>query len=149
MKILGVLLLLIATTVSVRAAEPDHKARMKMAFNFAMAMNNAIADAKPLEPVKPTPVAKTCLCSGLCECGCNDGVPCDCKGAKPQSRETVNSPVQEPTTTMFITTPTETEYGGQMEARLFRGGSRNFRINRPAIFRSGRFSAGGGGSCSS
>jgi hypothetical protein len=32
--------------------------------------------ARPDAP--PTPVAKTCLCSGLCSCGCNDGRACSC-----------------------------------------------------------------------
>ena len=31
----------------------------------------------PLPPVAP--VVKTCHCSGLCSCGCNEGLECDCK----------------------------------------------------------------------
>lgn len=35
----------------------------------------------PVIDVTPLPVGKTCECSGLCSCGCNDGKPCTCPHA--------------------------------------------------------------------
>ncbi len=57
------------------------------------------AEARPPQGPRPSqcpparvfPVRKTCLCSGLCECGCNDGRPCAC-------RATISGPVAAPAT---------------------------------------------------
>lgn len=38
-------------------------------------------DMLPVPPIR----VKSCLCSGLCSCGCNDGLPCTCP--EPTTRE--------------------------------------------------------------
>lgn len=38
-------------------------------------------DVKPAPP--PAPVVKSCPCSPLCVCGCQDGKPCTCPASVP------------------------------------------------------------------
>jgi hypothetical protein len=84
MRLFIVFLILLCNTLSSAGDE-----KMRMAFAFATAAEVEI-HARPLPPA-PQPVAKTCLCSGLCECGCNDGEPCDCHGANPVSTRTTKA----------------------------------------------------------
>jgi hypothetical protein len=48
---------------------------------LALSMAGPVQAPRPPQapPVKTFTVRKTCLCSGLCECGCNDGQPCNCR----------------------------------------------------------------------
>lgn len=94
------LLALLTFWAPTQAAEPSVQDRVRVALALSRSTQSSDMDAitsdwlerlrtsgqptppvslsKPPEPVKTTPVPKTCHCSQNCVCGCNDGKPCTC-----------------------------------------------------------------------
>lgn len=52
----------------------DYDSDAQAAYALALACQSVAVPSMPV-----TPTAKTCLCSGNCVCGCNDGQACDCR----------------------------------------------------------------------
>lgn len=75
-----------------------------------------LIDPEPTpEPVKP---AKTCHCSPLCVCGCNDGKPCQCsKPPVPLSKDTHTSGGLLPTVQSWVQVTEQVQVcnGGQCQ----------------------------------
>ena len=119
MRLFIVFLILLCGTLS---SAGDEKMRMAFAFATAAEALNQTPPA-PVVPPVPQPVAKTCLCSGLCECGCNDGEPCDCRGANPASASYFTTTEEDNCHPATIVTPV-----------LYRAPSWNSTVTRPAAY---------------
>ncbi len=73
---------------------------------------------------------KVCPCSGLCECGCNEGLPCDCNvsyGTPASPSPSTYAPYIAPTAGSY-TPRFSNDYGSYR--RIGVGGGRSFRGGR-------------------